>query len=110
MGGLPLAFPAPMRRVHAPLLALLLLLVLTAIFADVPGIGWGDALHNWLFAGLGNLVGAAIFVAGAYWYLYAREDDDDSSGKPGGPWARRQANGDGDGAHRSGEPPLAGFS
>jgi formate/nitrite transporter FocA (FNT family) len=44
-----------------------------AIFADVPGIGWGDALHNWVFAFLGNLVGAAVFVAGAYWYLYARE-------------------------------------
>ncbi len=44
-----------------------------AIFADVPGITWGDALHNWAFAGLGNLVGAAVFVAGAYWYLYARE-------------------------------------
>ena len=47
-----------------------------AIFANVPELGWGDALHNWLFAGLGNLVGAAIFVAGAYWYLYARDDDD----------------------------------
>jgi formate/nitrite transporter len=46
-----------------------------AIFANVPGIDWGDALHNWLFAGLGNLAGAAIFVAGAYWYLYARPDD-----------------------------------
>jgi hypothetical protein len=44
-----------------------------AIFADVPGIAWGDALHNWVFAFLGNLVGAAVFVAGAYWYLYARE-------------------------------------
>jgi formate/nitrite transporter len=47
-----------------------------AIFASVDGIGWGDALHNWLFAFLGNLAGATIFVAGAYWYLYAREDDD----------------------------------
>jgi formate/nitrite transporter len=48
-----------------------------AIFADVKGINWGDALENWAFAGLGNLIGAAIFVAGAYWYLYAREEDDD---------------------------------
>jgi formate/nitrite transporter len=48
-----------------------------AIFADVPEIGWGDTLHNWLFAGLGNLVGAAIFVSGAYWYLYARDEDED---------------------------------
>ena len=75
-----------------------------AIFAGAGDITWGDALHNWLFAGLGNFVGAAIFVAGAYWYLYARDDDEPS--KPGGPWARRQANGDG--AHRAGEPPLAG--
>ncbi len=52
-----------------------------AIFADVPEIGWGDTLHNWLFAGLGNLVGAAIFVAGAYWYLYARDEDE---GEPSG--------------------------
>jgi len=46
-----------------------------AIFAGVDGIGWGDALHNWAFAFLGNLVGAAIFVAGAYWYLYARDEE-----------------------------------
>ena len=46
-----------------------------AIFADVPGIGWGDAVHNWLFAFLGNLAGAAVFVAGAYWYLYARDSE-----------------------------------
>ena len=43
-----------------------------AIFAHVPGIGWGDAIRNWIFAGLGNLVGAAVFVAGFYWYLYGR--------------------------------------
>ncbi len=46
-----------------------------AIFADVPDLTWGDTLHNWLFAGLGNLVGAAIFVAGFYWYLYGRDTD-----------------------------------
>ena len=44
-----------------------------AIFAGAATSTWGDALHNWAFAFLGNLVGAAIFVAGAYWYLYARE-------------------------------------
>jgi formate/nitrite transporter len=49
-----------------------------AIFADVPGIGWGDTLHNWAFAFAGNLVGAVLFVAGSYWYLYGREPD----GKP----------------------------
>jgi hypothetical protein len=46
------------------------------IFAGAGDITWGDVLNNWLFAGLGNFVGAAIFVAGAYWYLYARSDDD----------------------------------
>jgi formate/nitrite transporter len=43
-----------------------------AIFAHVPGLNWGDALNNWAFAFLGNLVGATVFVAGAYWYLYLR--------------------------------------
>ena len=58
-----------------------------AIFADVPDITWWDAVHNWIFAFLGNLVGAVIFVAGAYWYLYARdveeEPGDTPSGQPG---------------------------
>src|SRR3954470_8232101 len=43
-----------------------------AIFAHVPGIGWDDALKNWVFAFAGNLVGAAVFVSGAYWYLYGK--------------------------------------
>ena len=51
-----------------------------AIFAGVDGLGWGDALHNWLFAFIGNLVGAAVFVATAYWYLYAKEDDEPARG------------------------------
>jgi formate/nitrite transporter len=42
-----------------------------AHFAGAP-IGWGDILRNWLFAGLGNAVGALAFVTGAYWYLYGR--------------------------------------
>ena len=54
-----------------------------AIFADT-GLTWGDALHNWVFAFAGNFVGAAIFVAAAYWYLYARDPE-----APGDqPWAR----------------------
>jgi formate transporter len=44
-----------------------------AIFADVPGIGWGDALYNWLLAGAGNLVGAVVFVSTSYWYLFLRD-------------------------------------
>jgi formate transporter len=50
-----------------------------AIFADVPGLDWWDAVHNWIFAFLGNLVGAAVFVAGAYWYLYAQPEDETPS-------------------------------
>jgi formate transporter len=49
-----------------------------AIFAGVPGLGWGDVLRNWLFAGVGNLVGAVVFVSTSYWYLYLRPG-------PGGP-------------------------
>jgi formate/nitrite transporter len=53
-----------------------------AIFAGVDGVTWGDTLHNWVFAFLGNLVGAAVFVAGSYWYLYGRVDDA-GEGTPG---------------------------
>ena len=45
-----------------------------AIFAGVPGIGWGVTLENWLLAGLGNLVGAVIFVSTSYWYLFLKDD------------------------------------
>jgi formate/nitrite transporter len=44
-----------------------------AIFAGVPGIGWGDVLLNWLVAGVGNLVGAVIFVSTSYWYLFLKD-------------------------------------
>jgi formate/nitrite transporter len=44
-----------------------------AIFAHVPGIGWDDTVKNWAFAFLGNLVGAGIFVATSYWYLYVKD-------------------------------------
>jgi hypothetical protein len=30
-------------------------------------------LLNLVFAYLGNAVGAAVFVAGAYWYLYLKD-------------------------------------
>ena len=39
----------------------------------MPGIGWNDALWNWLLAGVGNLVGAVVFVATSYWYLFLRD-------------------------------------
>ena len=53
-----------------------------AIFAGLD-ITWWDAVHNWIFAFLGNLVGAAVFVAGAYWFLYVRDDDEPAEPEPG---------------------------
>jgi formate/nitrite transporter len=44
-----------------------------AIFAGVPDIGWDAVLLNWLFAGIGNLVGAVVFVATSYWYLFLKD-------------------------------------
>jgi formate/nitrite transporter len=44
-----------------------------AVFAGVPGVGWGDTVVNWLLAGAGNLVGAVVFVATSYWYLFLRD-------------------------------------
>jgi formate/nitrite transporter len=46
-----------------------------AIFAGVEDITWWTAIHNWIFAFLGNLIGAIIFVSGAYYYLYARPEE-----------------------------------
>ena len=46
-----------------------------AMFADVGGLTWGDVGNNLLWAGLGNIVGAGVFVAGFYWYLFARDSD-----------------------------------
>jgi formate/nitrite transporter len=47
-----------------------------AIFVGVPHIGWGEVLINWLFAGIGNLVGAVVFVSTSYWYLFLRDEPD----------------------------------
>lgn len=45
-----------------------------AIWAGVPELGWLDVLNNWLFAFLGNLVGAVVFVATSYWYLFLKDE------------------------------------
>src|SRR4051812_35395865 len=55
-----------------------------AIFAGVDGITWWTAIHNWIFAFLGNLVGAAVFVSGAYWYLYGRDEETAAGDTPAG--------------------------
>ncbi|GAB4003045.1 formate/nitrite transporter family protein [Nocardioides ultimimeridianus] len=43
-----------------------------ALFAGVPDVTLGNTLVNLLLAFVGNLVGAAVFVAGAYWAIYGR--------------------------------------
>src|SRR3954469_5632187 len=55
-----------------------------AIFAHVDGITWGNTIENWVFAFLGNLVGAAVFVAGFYFYLYGRDTPPDEEPAPVG--------------------------
>ncbi len=47
-----------------------------AIWAGVPDVGWDDAVVNWLLAGAGNLVGAVVFVATSYWYLFLKDQPD----------------------------------
>jgi formate transporter len=43
-----------------------------AMFLDAGGVSGSDMILNLVMAFLGNAVGAALFVAGAYWYLYGR--------------------------------------
>lgn len=43
------------------------------IFAGID-ITWLDAANNFLWAFLGNFVGAAVFVSGAYFFLYGRPE------------------------------------
>jgi formate/nitrite transporter len=59
-----------------------------AIWAGVPDIGWGDALMNWLLAGAGNLVGAVVFVATSYWYLFLKDAPDGAAAPAGEPAER----------------------
>ena len=59
-----------------------------AVFAGVPDITWGDTLLNWLFAGLGNLVGAVVFVATSYWYLFLKDQPDSEAAKKAEPAER----------------------
>jgi formate/nitrite transporter FocA (FNT family) len=33
---------------------------------------------NWLLAGAGNLVGAVVFVATSYWYLFLKDQPDET--------------------------------
>ena len=44
-----------------------------AMFLHTGGVTFGNMVLNLLFAFLGNAVGAGLFVAGAYWFLYVRQ-------------------------------------
>jgi formate transporter len=74
-----------------------------AMWAHVPGIGWGPILHNWVFAFLGNLIGAAVFVAGAYWYMYLRPAPGSGTGQADIEGHGDRRNGDGRTADRRAE-------
>ena len=63
-----------------------------AIFANVPGLDWGDVIKNWIFAFLGNFVGAGVFVAGVYWFLHLRGTPDEARA-PGEPSAEGRMGG-----------------
>jgi formate/nitrite transporter len=43
-----------------------------AMMLDTGGVTWSNMILNLVYAFLGNAVGAGLFVAGAYWYLYVR--------------------------------------
>jgi len=45
-----------------------------AVFDHAGGVTFVQTVNNLVFAFVGNLVGAGVFVAGAYWFLYLRED------------------------------------
>ena len=61
----------------------------TGLFAiGLPDVGWSETGLNWLLAGAGNLVGAVVFVATSYWYLFLR-DQPDPAAAPSAPDAER---------------------
>lgn len=45
-----------------------------AMFAGVPDLTWIDVTVNLAIATIGNLVGGAVFVALAYWYVYLKDE------------------------------------
>lgn len=54
-----------------------------AWFLHTGGVTLGNMLLNLLVAFIGNAIGAGLFVAGAYWYLYARNAPAPSPAPPG---------------------------
>ena len=55
-----------------------------AMMVGTGDLGLGDTVLNLIFAFLGNAVGAGLFVAGAYYYLYGSPSRTDSAGSAAG--------------------------
>jgi formate transporter len=53
-----------------------------AFFLHTGGVTFVNMVENLAFAFLGNAVGAALFVAGAYWFLYVRKTPDTAVATP----------------------------
>ncbi|MBO0843592.1 MAG: formate/nitrite transporter family protein [Nocardioides sp.] len=51
-----------------------------AMIVGTGGLTWGDTILNLIMAFLGNAIGAGVFVAGAYFYLYGRDAKAGSAG------------------------------
>jgi formate/nitrite transporter len=45
-------------------------------YIGTPGLGWGNVVNNLVWAFLGNMIGAGVFVSTAYWYLHLRGTPD----------------------------------
>jgi formate/nitrite transporter len=50
-------------------------------YIGTPGLTWGNVTNNLVWAFLGNVVGAGVFVAGAYWFLHLRGTDAGAEGE-----------------------------
>jgi formate/nitrite transporter len=50
-------------------------------FIGTPGLTWGNVTNNLFWAFLGNMLGAGVFVAGAYWFLHLRGTDAAAEGQ-----------------------------
>jgi formate/nitrite transporter len=53
-----------------------------AMWQHVPGVSFEHLLSNLFFALIGNIIGAALFVSAAYWYLYLQGEPDPDEADP----------------------------
>ena len=48
-------------------------------YIGTPGLTWGSVTNNLVWAFLGNMIGAGVFVAAAYWFLHLRGTAEDAA-------------------------------